>query len=177
MDIFNEHIVKRKRGNKDYLKICGILCGSVVLYYAVMLLLSLLGSYGSMFVFPTLIGIVFLNWYLIRSFMIEYEYSVTNGYMIIDRITARSRRKRMIAFECRDIEKIQKYNPQDYEQKTFDQTLLLDDNDPESVQWCAELTHKDFGRTLVVFTPNDRILAAMKPFLRRQVAFHAFNRI
>ena len=158
------------------MKICGILCGSVILYYAVMLLLALLGSYGNVLTFPAFFGIIFLDWYLIRSFMIEYEYSVTNGYMVIDRIVARSRRKRMIAFECRDIEKIARYNPQDYEQKTFDQTLMLDDNNPESAQWCIELTHKDLGRALVVFTPSERILAAMKPFLRRQVAFEAFGR-
>ena len=52
MDIFNEYIIKRKRSGKDYLKIFGMIFGSVILYYIVMLLLSRLGSYGTVLIFP-----------------------------------------------------------------------------------------------------------------------------
>ena len=176
MDIFNEYIIKRKRSGKDYLKIFGMIFGSVILYYIVMLLLSRLGSYGTVLIFPALAGVVFLDWYVIRSFRVEFEYSVTNGYMVIDKIIARSRRKRQIAFECRDVDEMKKFDEEAAEQRTFDQILRMDDNNPESTQWSVELMHKDLGHVLVVFTPSERILAAMKPFLKRQVAFHAFNR-
>ena len=96
MDIFNEYIIKRKRSGKDYLKIFGMIFGSVILYYIVMLLLSRLGIYGTVLIFPAPAGVVFLDWYVIRSFRVEFEYSVTNGYMVIDKIIARSRRKRQI---------------------------------------------------------------------------------
>ena len=82
----------------------------------------------------------------------------------------------MITFESRDVEAMQIYKEEQYAQRTFGKVLRLDDANPEHEIWCAELTHKDFGQTLVVFSPDERTLAAMKPFLRRQVAFHAFNR-
>ena len=175
MDIFNEYIVKRKNSGKDYAKIFGIVLGSIVLYYVLLIVLNQLGNYGTMFILPALAGVIFLDWYLIRSFRVEYEYSVTNGYMVIDKIIARSRRKRQITFECRDVDEMKKFNPDEAAQKTFDKILYTDDNKPDSDAWSMELTHKDLGHVLVVFSPSDRILAAIKPFLKRQVAFHAFG--
>lgn len=176
MDIFNEYIVNRKKDGKDFLKMTGIVFGLMVVMYALMIVLSMFGQFGSMLVFPAFVGMLFLDWYLLRNFWVEYEYSVTNGYMIIDLITAKSKRKRMITFECRDIDEICKYHPEKYTQRTFDKIIHADDNNMASDQWCVELVHKDFGRTLVIFTPSERILAAMKPFLKRQVAFNAFGR-
>ena len=176
MDIFNEYIIKRKRTGSDYLKISGILCGSIVLFYVLLNVLALLGQYGTMFIVPVIAGLIFLDWYLVRMFSVEYEYSVTNGYVVVDQIIARSRRKRIVTFESRDIEAMQKYRPEAFAQRSFEKKLDAGDHNPESEQWCAEFTHKDLGRTLLIFTPSERILAAMKPFMRRQVAFNAFGR-
>ena len=70
---------------------------------------------------------------------------------------------------------MKKFNPDEAAQKTFDKILYTDDNKPDSDAWSMELMHKDLGHVLVVFSPSDRILAAIKPFLKRQVSFHAFG--
>ena len=175
MDIFNEYIVKRKRSGKDWAKIVGILIGSLILCYVLMIVVSQMGSAAMPFFFPAIVGVAFLDWYLIRQFCIEYEYSVTNGYLVVDQIIARSRRKRLIAFECRDVDEMKKYDP-GQSTESLDRVLFADDQNPLSERWSVELMHKDLGHVRLVFTPSERILAAIKPFLKRQVSFHAFGR-
>lgn len=178
MDVFIEQIVKKKWNNANYLKVAGIIIGGIFLFLVV--------NYAALVFLPQIVpmlftvllaGDIFLMWYLISNMRVEFEYSVTNGYVMIDRIVSRRRRKRMITFESRDVEAMQIYREETYAQRDFGQVLRLDDADPEHEAWCMELTHRDFGKTLIVFSPNERTLAAIKPFLKRQVAFHAFNRI
>lgn len=178
LDVFIEQIVKKKWSNKDYLKVAGIIVGGIILFVVLNYVMLLFGFQIWMMMFSIIIaGLIFLAWYLISSMRIEFEYSVTNGYVVIDKIASRRRRKRMITFESRDVEAMQIYKEEAYAQRNFNKVLRLDDADPEHECWCMELTHKDLGQTLIVFSPNERTLAAIKPFLRRQVAFHAFNRI
>ena len=176
MDIFNEYIVKRKMDQRDYLKIAGLIAGSVAVMFALYMVLPLLGAIGMMLLMPCIVGIGVTDWFLIRTFFIEYEYSVTNGYVVIDKIIARNSRKRSLAFECRDVERLAKYDPRAYQGSTFNKTMMLDTNAEEDEHWCVEINHRELGRTLVVFTPTERILAAMKPFLKRQVSVEAFGR-
>ncbi len=178
MDVFIEQIVKKKWNNTDYLKVAGIIIGGIVLFIVLNYVGLILGFQIWLMLFTIITaGVVFLMWYLISNLRVEFEYSVTNGYVVIDKIISRRRRKRMITFESRDVEVMQEYKDELYAQRTFGKVLRLDDADPAHDAWCIELTHKDFGQTLVVFSPNERTLAAIKPFLKRQVAFHAFNRV
>lgn len=176
MDIFNEYIVKRKMDQRDYLKIAGLVVGSAAVMFALYMVLPLLGAIGMMLLMPCIVGIGVTDYFLIRTFFIEYEYSVTNGYVVIDKIIARNSRKRVLAFECRDVERLVKYDPQKYQGRTFNKTVMADTNIEEDAHWCVEINHRELGRTLVVFTPTERILAAMKPFLKRQVSMEAFGR-
>ena len=178
MDVFIEQIVKKKWNNKDYLKIAGIIIGGIVLFFVLNYVGLMLGFQIWMMLFTIITArIVFLIWYLISNMRVEFEYSVTNGYVVIDKIVSRRRRKRMITFESRDVEAMQIYKPELYAERNFGKVLELYDANPDHEAWCMELTHKDYGHTLVVFSPDERTLAAIKPFLKRQVAFHAFNRI
>ncbi len=176
MDIFNEYIVKRKMDQRDYLKITGLVVGSAAVMFALYMVLPLLGAIGMMLLMPCIVGIGVTDYFLIRTFFIEYEYSVTNGYVVIDKIIARNSRKRVLAFECRDVERLAKYDPQKYQGRTFNKTVMADTNMEEDTHWGVEINHRELGRTLVVFTPTERILAAMKPFLKRQVSIEAFGR-
>jgi hypothetical protein len=176
MDIFNEYIVKRKMDQRDYAKIVGLIVGSVAVMFALYMVLPLLGAIGLMLVLPCVVGIGVTVWFMIRTFMLEYEYSVTNGYVVIDKIIARNSRKRELAFECRDVERLAKYDPKNYQGRNFNKVMMLDTNNEEDEHWCVEINHRELGRTLVVFTPTERLLAAMKPFLKRQVSVEAFGR-
>lgn len=93
MDLFMEHIVKHKRETKDYVIIgLSIVLGLILLYFSqIMLMIELLAAMWLLAV----AGIVFLVFILIKRTNVEYEYILTNKELDVDKITAKSRRKRV----------------------------------------------------------------------------------
>ena len=104
MDIFCEYMVKHKKNVKDNLFITGCVCLAVFL--SVLLFFAAVA-------FPNGLGGIFLLlfvgiWYgavwLIRRRSMEFEYILTNSVLDIDKIMARSSRKRVISINFKNIE-------------------------------------------------------------------------
>ncbi len=97
MDLFMEHIVKHKRQTKDYVAIAlSVLLGMVLLFFSpIILTIQFLASLWLLVV----AGIFFLVFFLIKRTDIEFEYILTNKEFDIDRITAKSRRKRIFTID------------------------------------------------------------------------------
>lgn len=115
MDLFMEHIVQHKRTGKDLLVILGILAAACILFT-----LSTL-----MFNFPIVAGfwplaaaaIIYFTVMFIKRTSLEYEYILTNNELDIDRIVARSSRRRVITVNF------------------------------TSIDICAPVSHNTFGKT------------------------------
>lgn len=169
LDTFIEQLIKKRYGAIDYLITAGTVLAALIL---VML---------SRIFLPVVTPIVFVfvcigAYYLITSRNLEFEYSVTNGDITIDKIISRRNRKRMISIDAHDIEAIGKYQSKDHEQKTYNVRIDASDNTKSEDTWYFAGHHTQKGSVLVIFTPNEKTLSAIKPFLPRQVAINAFGR-
>lgn len=169
MDTFIEQIIKKRFSALDYLIIAGELLAGLVL---------LLSCWVFM---PVLFSIIFVavcvaEYYLLTSRNLEYEYSVTNGDITIDKITNKRSRKRLITMDAHDIESMGKFKPEDHAQKSYDFKLVASENGFSDKSWYFFGHHTKKGNVLVVFDPNDTVLASIKPFLKRQVSVDAFGR-
>ncbi len=167
MDIFVEYLVKKKTTAVTVLLKIAIVIVSLALIAFLFLLSFSLGSL-SIIAIAAAVGAGYGGWYLLTSFNVEYEYSFTNGEIDIDKITAQRKRKRLITVVCREVEAIGKYNPAahahaEYKTKIF---ACADPQDTENT-WYVIYKSVNFGRTLVVFNPPEKMLTAMKPFLPR----------
>lgn len=93
MDLFMEHIVKHKRTGKDYGIIAGIvILGAILLYFSqIMLAIQFLATLWLL----VAVGIIFFVVVFIKRTDVEFEYILTNNELDIDRITAKSSRKRV----------------------------------------------------------------------------------
>ena len=106
-DVFIERMVKKKMEPLDMLIIVGVL--------AAILVAGVIGFVVGFLIiaFPMLTlliwaGAIFGGYKLISMQMLEYEYSLTNGFVTVDKILNRSSRKRMTSFECDTCEDIGK---------------------------------------------------------------------
>jgi hypothetical protein len=169
MDVFIEQIIKKKMGAKDYLIYAAIILGGCLLVFASMLVIP-----G--FSFLILVGVCFGAYYLITSRNLEFEYSVTNGDITVDKIINRRKRKRMITTDAHDIEEMGKYKAEEHTAKNYSERLFTSEQDDGSGAWYFVTRHPQKGSVLVVFSPNETTLTAIKPFLSRQVATHVFGR-
>ena len=169
MDVFVEQIVKRKAGMTDYLVIAGIVLLGVVLILASMIFLQ-------QFAVIVLAGVIYGAYYLITSRNLEFEYSCTNDDFTVDKIINRRKRKRIASFDLHSVEEMGKYDAAKLEHRSFDKRVNVGADDVGTDAWYFTVRVKDLGNTLLIFNPDERVLAAVKPFLPRQVAIDAFRR-
>lgn len=174
MDIFAEQLIKKKKDLKDILIITSIItllslltliCFFSVAYIPFMATISL-------FVF---LGSIWISIILTRSRNIEFEYSIINGDVTIDKIIAKRSRKFIISFDAKNIKSMGKYDHSKHPKKSYNKVLYtcIDINNDNI--WFALFKHQKHGNVLLVFSPNEKTLKAIKPFLKRQVASDAFS--
>ncbi len=176
-DVFVERMVKKKTEGADILIFVGIL--------AAVLVVSAIGFVVGFLVvgFPSLTllvaaGAVFGGYKLISMRMLEYEYSLTNGFVTVDKIMNRSSRKRMTSFECDTCEDIGVYaeNEARLKNRSFDARVFATQYADRRNSWYMIVRSKKTGKTLVVFDPDEDLQDALKKFIPRQLKFEKFGR-
>lgn len=176
-DVFMEKMVKRKMPQFDYLMIAAVF----VLMLIVSGLSLLIGTFMMGFPMLTLLvtaGAIFGVYKFIGSRRIEYEYSLTNGFVAVDRIANRASRKRLTSFECDTCEDIGKYQENEARLKTrsFDLRVFATEFADHRDAWYMIVRSPKTGKTLVVFNPDEELLTAVKRFIPRQLRFEKFGR-
>ena len=102
MDFFNEWIVKRKKTAQDYMSVIITVMVAIMALYGVVIQF-LMGKV--IYFIPVEIAVViYVAYKIIISMNVEYEYSVTNGDLDIDRIVSKKRRKKLVSIKLRDAE-------------------------------------------------------------------------
>lgn len=175
-DVFIEYLVKRQNTAQHFLLRVLIILTAVILTIGIFLFSStgILGAF-SMIAPLVAIGTVYGAYYLITSMSVEYEYSVTNGDLDIDQITAQRKRKRLVSVNCKSVEAFGRYKPAEHENKTYQTKIFACDNPQNPEVWYCAVRLKESGLTLVVFNANQKMLDAIKTYLPRPIMHEAFR--
>lgn len=162
MDTFVEQIVAIKKTAKTW-ALYFIIAVAAILLIALVLLFRRLFS----FILVFLLALIFYGVFKLYSFMnIEYEYIVTNSTMDIDKIIAKSSRKRMISFDLSNVQRIEKFNgklPAYIEKECFFAC------NPDDEAFIVYYKKEGKPQKALVFAPNERTRNAMKGFLPRHI--------
>lgn len=169
MDTFFEQLVAIKKNAKTIIGFLAIWVMAIILIGVCM---TFFWYYISTYALILVAGVLFGAYKLSMLLWIEYEYIVTNGAMDIDKITAKSSRKRILSFELSDVERLERYNP-NKKYGNFDKTVIACTPDKNSYMMVVAKQGK--GNTMVVFSPNERMQGAMVKFLPKFVANQAFK--
>lgn len=173
-DVFVEYMVKKKLGTKDIL----ISLGAIILGTVLTFIGFLFTTIAPMIPFFVLCAVVYGVYRLITSRMIEFEYSITNGDISIDKIMNRKSRKRLTSFDAKNIEEMGKYteNEQRLKNRRVDKVIFASETDDGKDAWYVIAKSRKTGLTLLVFSPDDRCIEAIKPFMDRRLRFEIFGR-
>lgn len=117
-------------------------------------------------------GIIYGAYKLTSLFYVEYEYIVTNGSFDIDKIIAKSSRKRVISLELSEVDGIERYNPAANDVCDF---KLVACNENAAGAYKMTVVGKENKKTVIVFAPDERIKGAMTKFLPRFISNSAFK--
>lgn len=162
MDIFTEQIARKNMTNGQ--KILRVTIWIIAVFMA--LVFSLIGIGAGIFapVFFVVSALsVFLAYRVTRNLYIEFEYSVTNNILEVAKIVAKTHRKNLLTTKIFEFEDFGEYDPESHQKKPYQQTIFAAANN-ESPHF-AIFNAKGKGRTLLVFTPNEKILEVIHKHL------------
>lgn len=168
MDIFVEQIVKKEASGKDWAlrTIIGIGMGALC---AVSLFVFLFISplLGLMLFF----GVIWGGYTLMINTDCEYEYIVTNGEIDIDKIIAKRKRLRLITAKASAFEAFGEYDnaPAVGEGVTTVSAVGASLSEDGSKVYYADFKHPSAGDVRIIFSPNEKVVEAITPFLPRQI--------
>lgn len=161
MDSIREQLVQRPHSpDENAKKIIIIIAVTAAMILIVLLalatgnlLITELGIFAA-------IALPFLGWWLIGRFNVEYEYDIYGSDMRIDKIYNKRSRKTMAEFDLKKAEAF------------YDSERVPDD--ASAVSACGEgkkytliFNHPTLGKTALVFTPDEKTLDVIKPYLPR----------
>lgn len=113
--------------------------------------------------------IIYGAYYLITSRFLEYEYIFTNGDLDVDKIINRQKRQRLITVKAEEIEKFSVYKPEEHINGNYQTKIFAVKEDKNPNNMCLVVRSKKKGKTLIVFSPNEKISDAIKKFAPKSV--------
>lgn len=159
MDSFKEQLVARKSDNSVFIKKSCVLIAALFLSAILFILFRYLS-----FILIAMIG--FGTYYLIKNFDVEYEYICTNGELDIDKIIAKSRRKRLTTVDIKGANDFGRLNDADINKEYS--VIDASSGETENSYYIACKDPK-FGMCYVIISPNEDILEIIKTYLPRNI--------
>lgn len=161
MEGIREQLVTKPADKGDFIKKGAILAAALLL--AVLVEVAFAAFAASLFtIFGGVLGVGILigGWFLAGNLNVEYEYSIVSDEMSVNKISNKRSRKTLCVVSLRSAEGFY----------TGEKTLT----DATEINACGDgerysIVYNDskYGRTVIVFTPDERTLAAVKPYLPR----------
>lgn len=176
MDIFIEYMVKKKKGMQDYLLMFGIsLFGVAALFLVFVILMSIIPQIASI-ILLLVVGGFYGIYRLITSFNLEYEYSLVNSEMDVDKIINVRKRKRLTTVNLKGLEAFgtiggSRSEYESYLRKANVEKIFacIDKNDDSA---CFAVYNEKEHQKMLVFNPNDKMVDRIKklnPFKTMQL--------
>lgn len=176
MDTFCEQLVVRKNNARHILKLVALL----LLIFTVPAIFVLLGNvWNRYFIIVAICAFLFGvygSYYLITGMYTEYEYAVTNSNITIDKIIAKRSRKRIISVDIKKFNTFRKLKEADIGKKSYRKIFQAGITENGDDVYAAEMHLDKFGGDcLLLFSPDEKTIAAMKPFLRTNIKAEMFK--
>ncbi len=174
MDVFIEKIVEKKRGPIQVLGTLGMVLASVFVAYVLMFVVApmLPIQIGTYMLLPAL-GVFFLAYRLAVAQNVEFEYSMVNCEIDVDKIINRRSRKRLTTVDVKGLEAFGISG-----ECTAEYNKYLSDIGIKKIFACADKTKADnyflvyyaeSVKTMLVFEPSDEMVEIIKKFNPKRV--------
>lgn len=175
-DIVCEYLVKRKLSPLQIAKAVGITVLCLLFTWFMRSVGVLIDRTGMMSLLLLGCGIALTVFVVRFAVMVEYEYTIVNGELTIDRILAKSSRKNVLEVSIKTFDKLGKYDAETignlHAAKVLDYSK--DKSDPGTF-FAYYKDEKSNVNTVLLFTPNQKMLDAIKSSVSATVYREAFR--
>ena len=173
-DVFIEKIIARKNGPFElFIKILSVLSFLTVAVFINSITFLLRVNFLGLTIAITL-GLAYLTFRLIRSVDSEFEYSITNDEFTIDRIVAKTKRKRIFSSSCRDFSLSAAVDSDHYVEALEKDVALYDFSSRDAISplWFFCIRQKNIEK-LVIIDFDPRFVEVFRRYNPRKVHYIA----
>jgi len=156
---FVEQLVRRKKTGKDYALLGGLwlmalLIATALLYFAFGLTAQSGNSTPVAVAVLLVVGDFFLAFRLAGNATVEYEYSVFEGELAVDKIVAKRKRTRVVQVAAKRVEQLSPVAARAEQTAKIDRVVMAAPSEAEAT-WFMTYSGKKNGRTMVLLAPSE----------------------
>ena len=112
------------------------------------------------------VAIVYGAKYFMGNLNVEYEYSLTNGDLDIDKIINQRKRKHLYSTTCKDIEQMAKYSSEENNESIEKAPLIIKAvSSMESPNVYYAVINSNGRKATLFFEPDEKMLKSLKNML------------
>lgn len=171
MDNLVEQVVKKEKNAKYYMNIVLILlCAVLIPVSLIVLALIIKQAYVVYIALFAGLFCIYFAWLFITGLNIEYEYSSLSGTFRVDKIIAKRNRKNVIKLDVKLIDDIFKYNDEEMTKGKFNKVYHVGTTDYSKDNYVLTFRSEAKGKCAIVFSPKEKTLDGIRPYLKHEVA-------
>lgn len=176
-DIFIEQLVARKRRIKDTVMFIAVILAVILIpvTFVALVMSRLILAYFLYIAFFLFVFGIWGIWYVRSHQNVEFEYQMVQDTIVVSKIIAKRKRKEIIKADVRQFDILTKSSDKELDKLKFSKVYeaCTDIKDGENTYY-AVYQHPAYGRCALIFTPNERILNSMKPYLKKDIVLKLF---
>jgi len=157
-DVFYEQMYKKRKGITGLLAQIGLIAVAMLIAVVVFIVLLYIPM-GQMIGFLAVVGIAYGAYRLNMLFDVEYEYIYLNGEIDFDKIIAKTTRTRLITVKAENVDLYGVYDDNakiKFQNSNIKKVFNFDSGNGNELYYMTT-NNKEFGKTLIIFEPEDRI--------------------
>lgn len=172
-DALFEQLYPKKKTTKEYALAAAIVLAILLLISVVFILCwtYIPSTIGVTIQILAIAGIIYGGFKYLQKLNIEYEYIYLNGETDVDKIFAKSDRKRLVTVKFDTIEQFGEYNDATkakIDSYPAEKRIDVRSNTNKPLYYII-FKHREFGKTVLIYEPDERILDDMKKRLPRGI--------
>ena len=160
-----EQIVQKNKGTRYYLNIVLIVLGALAVPGILIALAYIINLpyliYLALFAF---LFCIYGVWFFITSLKVDYEYAFLPTTLRIDKVVAKRRRKSVVKVDVKLLNNFFPYSDREMSKTRYAKVYNVAASEFSSENYVACYHSEAKGKCAIIFTPNEKMLEAMKPY-------------
>lgn len=174
MDSLVEQVVKKQKDVRYYINLGLIIFALIAIPATFIVLAYLVAAYLIYVALFLLLFCIYGAWFLITSLRVEYEYAFLSSTLRIDRIINKRKRKPIVKVDVKTVDDIFPYTDEKMSAHKFTKVYRASATEFSPENYVISFHSEAKGRCAIIFTPNEELLAAMKPYFNNELRKQLF---
>ena len=171
-----EQVVPRFKGARYRLNVALILLGVVAVPGIFVALAYITGVAYLIYIgLFALLFCIYGAWYFITSLRVEYEYAFLSSVLRLDKVIARRKRKAIVKVDVKILDDFFRFSDDEMTKRRFAKIYHAEGKEFSEENYVASYHSEAKGKTAIIFTPNEQLIEAMKPYFSSELRRKLFK--